>query len=71
MWSTISIIFIAAAIFFSEIPKLKKNNKIKEIWYVSTLLFLSTAAAVLESRGYQLINPLDYIEAFYSMILPG
>ncbi len=33
MWSTISIIFIAAAIFFSEIPKLKKNKKIKEIWF--------------------------------------
>ncbi|UOQ45124.1 hypothetical protein MUN89_03980 [Halobacillus salinarum] len=70
MWASIAIVMIGAAIFYFEFRLLKKNKRKKrEIWYVAIILVPSTIAAVIESRGYQLINPLDYIEAIYSTTL--
>lgn len=68
MWSTIAILAVAVGIFFLEFPKLKRAGKIKEIWYFSILLSITTFISVLESRGVDLPNPLDYIQSFYKMV---
>ncbi|KHE67072.1 hypothetical protein [Halobacillus sp. BBL2006] len=68
MWSTISILAAAAGIFLLEFPKLKRAKKKKDMWYFSILLFIMTSIGVLESRGVNLPNPLDYIQSFYRMI---
>ncbi|MCA0969323.1 hypothetical protein LCM20_01810 [Halobacillus litoralis] len=68
MWTTIAILAVAAAIFWLEFPRLKKAGKIKDIWFFSIILFLTTTVSVLESRGVNVPNPLDSIQAFYQAI---
>ncbi|WP_157130748.1 hypothetical protein [Halobacillus mangrovi] len=47
---------------------MKRAKKKKEMWYFTILLFIMTFIAVLESRGVELPNPLDYIQSFYRAI---
>ena len=68
MWSTIGIIVVACAIFCLEFPKLKKARINKDIWCFSLILLCATVVSILEARGVELPNPLDYIQSFYKSI---
>ncbi|MGP4059378.1 hypothetical protein [Halobacillus sp. H74] len=67
MWSMLAIIAVAILIFFLEYPKLKKQNKKKDLWFFTIILLFFTIISVLESREFSLPNPLDYIKSFYKM----
>lgn len=68
MWSTIGIIAVASGIFWLEYPKLKKSNQKREIWCFSIILLISTVISIMESRGINTPNPLDYIQSFYKSV---
>ncbi|WP_181350075.1 hypothetical protein [Thalassobacillus sp. CUG 92003] len=68
MWAIIAILIVAGAIFFMEVPKLKKKKQIKDMWYVIILLALATAATLYESTGMETPNPLDFIQSVYAPI---
>ncbi|MBH0230384.1 hypothetical protein [Halobacillus yeomjeoni] len=68
MWSSIAIFLIGAGIFLFQFKKLHKNKKMKELWWSSSILVATTFISILESRGVDLPNPLDYIWSFYSNI---
>ncbi|ARI75844.1 hypothetical protein HM131_02945 [Halobacillus mangrovi] len=68
MWHTLLVISASIGIFLLEFPRMKRAKKKKEMWYFTILLFIMTFIAVLESRGVELPNPLDYIQSFYRAI---
>ncbi|TGB04970.1 hypothetical protein [Halobacillus salinus] len=68
MWPTFGIIVITSAIFWLELPKLKKNGQKRDIWCFSVILLTATSVSIMESKGMDVPNPLDYIQSFYKSI---
>ncbi|MFG6116325.1 hypothetical protein ACGTN9_14170 [Halobacillus sp. MO56] len=68
MWPILGVLFVAAAIFFIEAPKLKRENKKKELGYFCLFLIAATVLSIVESIGKEPPNPLDLIQAFYAPV---
>ena len=64
----LTVIIISTVLCLIEIPKMKKENQIKEIWTFSLLLALFTVLAILKCLGIDIPNPSDFIAWIYSPI---
>ncbi|MFG6120240.1 MULTISPECIES: hypothetical protein [Thalassobacillus] len=66
MWPILGILSVSTAVFFIEVPKLRKKDKKKDLVYFCIFLAAATIVSILESMGKNLYNPLDLIQAFYA-----
>jgi len=65
MIPTLGIIAIATAITLIEVPALRRNRHIKELWVFSLLLLFGTAISIAWVLHAQLPNPLDGLTIIY------
>lgn len=61
MLKCIGVIIIYIGIAFFQIPQLKKEKMIREIWIFSLLMLVVTAATVMKLNNLPLPSPLDFI----------
>lgn len=68
MISSIAIIFISVMIALLEIPKLKKENAIREMIVFSFFLLNGTVFGVLSALRIKIPNPVDWLIVIFEPI---
>lgn len=61
MLKSIGIIILYIGIALFQIPQLKKEKMIREIWIFSLLMLMVTAVTVIKLNNIPLPSPLDLV----------
>jgi integral membrane sensor domain MASE1 len=59
------IIAVAIVIFVIEVPALRRNRYIKELWFFSVLLLLGTGLSIVWALHVPLPSPLEWLTIVY------
>ncbi|MDQ0058550.1 amino acid transporter [Paenibacillus harenae] len=68
MWSAAAVLAVGILIIVVEAPSLKKENKRKELWAFSVLLFAGSVLCIAVSMGVRVPSPLEGIKLIYEPI---
>lgn len=66
------VVSISAVIIFAiflciiEVPKMRKEKQIKELWMFSIILGIGILIAIMKSLGMKVPNPSDWVAWIYS-----
>ena len=61
MWIILTLGIVTAGVGFYEIPQLKKQKQMRELWMFSILLFIGFSSIILNTMNAPIPNPLDFI----------
>lgn len=63
-----AVLLFAGVLCVIEIPRMLQQHLIRELWVFSLLLFLGVSLVILQSLGFQLPNPSDWVAWVYAPI---
>jgi len=59
------IIAVAIVIFIIEVPALRRNRYIKELWFFALLLLLGTGLSIVWALHVPLPSPFEWLTIIY------
>lgn len=63
-----AVLVFAGLLCVVEVPKMLQQHLIRELWTFSFLLLLGVSLVILQSLGFQLPNPSDWVAWVFAPI---
>jgi hypothetical protein len=61
-----AVIVFAIVLCIVEVPKMRREKQIKELWMFSIILGLGVLIAIMKSLDMKISNPSDWVAWIYS-----